>query len=207
MQSHVRSSVVTSHNWVSATVNGLLLFVNNTKQFRCCFCFCFSSTEDFISADFESDRCVCVSSSICFVADYRRVLAIWQRLLVPSSSNRCFTFENVLGSSLNSVKVSRFIFICECATRKISYAPYESKLSHSRTAQHRNETKRSGGSVRFGGVSFGFGSVLFGALALYARFEVTRTHTSMRTHFCMRQWRRWLQRRWSLHILLCWFCA
>lgn len=95
---------------------------------------------------------------------------------MPSSSNRCFTFENVLGSSLNSVKVSRFIFICECATRKISYA-HTIRSYHTR-AQH-IERNTIG---RFGGVSLGFGSVLFDAFALYALVLRLRVHT----HRCVR---------------------
>lgn len=139
---------------------------------------------------------VCIFFNLSLLTESMR-LCYLAALAWAFVSNRCFTFENVLGSSLNSVKVSRFIFICKCATRKTSYALNDSKLSRSCNIETIG---------RF--VSFGFDSVL---LLPYARCACTvssvlrlraHVHRCVRISVCgNKEYER------SLHIFLCWFCV
>lgn len=50
-------------------------------------------------------------------------------------STRCFTFDNVLGSSLNSVKVSRFIFIYAPYAEYDRVYAYDSDISYMRSSR------------------------------------------------------------------------
>lgn len=71
---------------------------------------------------FQLNRCV--SSSI-FVVVADSIDMLFSSAYCAFVSNRCFTFENVLGSSLNSVKVSRFIFIYMRHTQNIICIRFE----------------------------------------------------------------------------------